>query len=360
MLWLGPPVAVLAIGLVLSRWQAGAEAGGRVTPPPPGACAGSAPLAGAKQAAKGTWWKIVDRLDGEGTLVGRTLFAGRGGATNLTLELGAESSASGPTGGLIVVSSDDGRAASEVRIVSATQGCSWLVHSDEAIIRSAILEPSTGSILAHRLQRETRQDLGTWRISGVDPDAALARVLAPFAAEGDLGPIWATELRLDAAGQALAVQSCSDLGCATRVVPLTGTGGAPTLVAGQDQGSIIGFAGKGLVAWALCAGLPCNVETWDPGSAVRSTLVERAEGAGLTADGRYLLAVLDSAAGRAVRVDLGANSARRIGGITAGDVPLRAGAGASAGFEVGSDELALASTGSDAHAFNPGSATLLP
>ena len=358
-LWFGPPIAILAIALVLSRWQAGAEAGGRVTPRPAGACAGAKPVAAGAQASNGAWWKLGDRLDGSGTLVGRTLFAGSGKTTRLTLELGAESMASGPVGGLVVVSSDDGRF-SEVRIVAAAEGCSWLIHRGEEVVRSALIDRATGSILAHLLQRETRADLGTWRISGMDPEAALGLVLGPLQGQPDLGPIWATELRIDAAGRTLAVQSCSDLGCVTRVVGLGGTGIAPVLVAGADQGSIISFTGKRLITWALCAGLPCALQSWDPGTGKHDTLVERAEGAGVTADGGYLLAVVDASSGRAVRVDLAGNAAKRIGGIAAGDVPLRSGVGAAAGIEVGADELALGSLTTDAHPFNPGRATVIP
>ena len=267
--------------------------------------------------------------------------------------------ASGPVGGLVVVSSDDGRF-SEVRIVAAAEGCSWLIHRGEEVVRSALLDRATGSILAHLLQRETRADLGTWRISGMDPDASRALVLGPLQGRADLGPIWATELRLDAGGGTLAVQSCSDVGCVTRVVGLGGTAMAPVFVAGADQGSIVGFAGERLVTWALCAGLPCALQSWDPGTGKHDTLVERAEGAGLTADGRYLLAVVDAATGRAVRVDLTGTAANRIAGIVAGDVPLRAGVGASAGVEVGSDELALGSLTTDAHPFNPGRAAVIP
>jgi hypothetical protein len=358
-LWLGPPIAVMAIALALSRWQAGAEAGGRVTPRPAGVCAGATPVAAGAEASNGTWWKLSDRLDGAGTLVGRTLFAGSGKTTKLALELDAESMASGPVGGLVVVSSDDGRF-SEIRIVAAAEGCSWLIHRGEAVVRSALLDRATGSILAHLLQRETRADLGTWRISGMDPDAAPGLVLGPLQGQADLGPIWATELRLDATGRTLAVQSCSDLGCVTRVVALAGTGKAPVLMAGADQGSIVGFAGRRLVTWALCAGLPCALQAWDPGTGGHDTLVVRAEGAGLTADGRYLLAVVDTSTGRALRVDLAGSVAKRVGGILAGDVPLRSGVGASAGIEVRSDELALGSLTTDAHPFNPGRAAVIP
>jgi hypothetical protein len=161
-------MTLLAVALVVSRFQPGVEAGGRTTPPPAGACAGAAPTGTPVQGgARGAWWRLVDRLDGEGTLVGRTLFAGVAKAATMTLDLGVESMASGPKGGLVVVTSDDGRF-SDIHLVSAARGCAWLVHHTESVVRSAILDASTGTILAHLVQRG-RVSCGTWRIASAEP-----------------------------------------------------------------------------------------------------------------------------------------------------------------------------------------------
>lgn len=357
-LWLGPPVALLAIALLLGRFQPGVEAGGRVTPRPAGVCAKAVPALRDLHAARGTWWRMVDRLDATGVLVGRTLFAGKGGATNLTLELGAESSASGPVGGVVVVTTDDGRF-SDVRLVSAIEGCSWLVHHGEDVARSAILDASRGVMLVHYVTRETRDDKGVWRIAGMDPDATLEQVLGALPLQPGLEPIWATELRLDTSGHRLAVQSCGELRCVTRIASLDGTGAASELVDGRDQGSIIGFDGARLVTWAHCQGLPCSVQSWARGETKSQLLVDQAVAAAFTFDGRTLLAVLDET-GRAVRVDLLGNAKQRILGVAAGDLPLGSGPGAYAGLEVGPDEIALAAPGADAHAFNPAGAAPAP
>lgn len=357
-LWLGPPIALVAVALLLGRFQPGAEAGGRVTARPAGACANASPALRGTQAAKGTWWRIADRMDDNGALVGRTLFAGRDGATNLTLELGAESAASGPVGGLVTVTSDDGRF-SDVRLVSATEGCSWLIHRTQDVVRSAILDTRTGSLLAHLVSRETRSDKGTWRISGVDPDASLALVLGPLPSQPELGQIWATMLLLDGSGSHLAVQSCAEAGCVTRIVALDGSAVGTTAVGGLAQGSMIGFTGAQLVTWAHCQGLPCEVQGWRVGAPGPDTLVDLAAGAALTGDGRYLLAVLDPS-GRATRLDLAGRSGQRVEGVNAGDLPLDAGVNAYAGYEVSADEVALSAPGADAHAFNPSRATLAP
>lgn len=356
--WVGAPLAVLAVALVFSQFQAGAEAGGRATARAPGACEGGPKLDATAEAGRGTWWRLADRLDGDGTLVGRTLFIGRAKATSLTMGLGVESMASGPIGGLVVVTSDDGRF-SDVRLVSAAKGCSWLIHRADDVVRSAILDGSSGTLFAHLVRRETREDLGTWRITGVLPDAALTQVLEPLPAQPGLGQIWATELRLDGRGTSLAVQSCSAAGCITRALGLGGFGAPPTLVGGPGQGSIIGLSGHRLITWAHCAGLPCGIQAWTAGAAEPDTLVQLAAGAGLTGDGRYLVAVLDET-GRASRVDLETGQAQRIQGVLAGDLPLGIGLRAYAGLEVGPDEIALGAEGTDAHAFSPGSAVVSP
>src|SRR5689334_11053942 len=299
--WLAAPLALVAIGLLLSRFQPGAEAGGKTAPPKAGVCAGSAPLAHAiaqpaMAAGHGTWWRLVDTLGANGELTGRTLYAGRAAKTTLTMPLGTESMARGPIGGLLVVTTDDGRS-SEVRLVSIADGCAWLVHRDVNVVRSAILDPVAGVAYAHVVQRETRLDLGVFKVVGGDPDAALEQVVEPLAPQADLGRIWATELRLNEDGSALAVQSCSDQGCLTRVVALGAFGRPITLVRGnaQDtvsgQGSIIGFAGDRVITWAFCAGMPCPIQAWAAGNGKPSTLVDRAVGAGLTRDGHYLLYV---------------------------------------------------------------------
>lgn len=355
--WLGPPIGLVAVALLLGRFQPGAEAGGRTTPPPVGVCAGAAPVGRVIPAARGTWWRLEDRLDAAGTLIGKTLFAGRGSGATLALNLGPESMASGPVGGLVVVTSDDGRF-SDVRLVSAADGCGWLVHRTDAVVRSAVLDPSDGSVLAHLLVRETRADRGVWRITGLDPDATVVSVLEPLAARADIGPIWATELRLDARGQSLAVQSCGERACLTRLVALGG-GAGPTVVDTAGQGSILGLTGDALITWDACPGMPCAVLAWGKRDGARQVVVDGAVGAGMTFDGRYLVAVLDPN-GRAVRVDFSGKATQRIKGIAEGDLPLNRGVAASAGLEVGSDEVAISAPGADPHAFAPGRAASAP
>lgn len=363
--WLAVPLAFVAIGLVLGRFQPGAEAGGRTSPPKTGACAGSVPLGApgaidqsAIAAGRGAWWRLTESIDANGELVGRTLFAGNGPKTTLSMSLGTESMARGPVAGLLLVANDDGRT-SELRLVAIADGCSWLVHRDANVVRSAILDARGAIAYAHVVQRETRADLGVFRLAGGDPDVALERVLEPLAPQADLGPIWATELRLNGDGSALAVQSCSDHGCRTRVLSPGAFGKPVAVVGGKDQGSIIGFAGERLVTWAFCSGMPCAIQSWAGGAATGTTIADRAIGAGLTGDGRYLVYVID-ASGRAVRVDLVTSTTAEIRGVAAGELPVLASVTAAAGLDVAADEIALASSGSNAHALAPGAAVVVP
>ncbi|HEX2626031.1 MAG TPA: hypothetical protein VHL56_03910, partial [Candidatus Limnocylindrales bacterium] len=315
-------------------------------------------------AGHGTWWRLADVLDGNGALVGRTLYAGRAAKTTLTMALGTESMARGPVGGLLVVTNDDGRDG-EIRVVDISKGCSWVVHRDANVVRSAILDPASGTAYAHLVQRETRVDLGVFQLSGGDPEAALEQVLQPLPTQADLGRIWATELRLNADGSALAAQSCSDKGCLTRVVAVTAFGRPVSMVKGKandavdGQGSIIGFAGDRLITWSFCAGMPCAVQSWAGGAQKPTKLADRAIGAGLTRDGRFLV-VLDDLTGRAVRLDLAGNTIATIAGVNPGELPLSPSVTATSGLDVADDQVGFASQGGDPHSLAPGSAAVIP
>jgi hypothetical protein len=361
-LWLGPPVVVLAVGLILGRFQPGAEAGGRSTAPPAGACAAS-PVstdpAGkvTKDTAAGSWWRIADRLDESGSMVGRQLAIGRGGATALTLDLAVESAASGPVGGVVVVASEDGRR-STIRLVSALAGCSWLVHQSADVVRGAILDPNDGSVLAHLVERATRNDLGTWRFGA--PGALIKPTLvAPPLAAHPIGTIWATELRLDEAARSLAVQSCGEKSCLTRIFDLSVAGGPGRKLEG-DQGGLVGFTGSRLVTWSACPNLPCPVVAWDIATGAQQVLVDAAQAATVSADGRWLVATLDAGAGRTLRYDIATGARWLVRGVAGGELVLGTGGAATSGLQVNADEVGVTSTGSIPHSFRPAAAEVIP
>lgn len=363
-LWLGPPIALLAVGLVLSRFQAGAEAGGRTTPAPAGACAASPIATDAagkpkRDVGPGSWWKLSERLDGNGAMAGRQLAVGRGGSTALTLDLATETVASGPIGGVVVVATDDGRR-SEIRLVSSLGACSWLVDTSDDVVRGAILDPGDGSVLAHLVDRETRADLGTWRFGarGVLAQAAMVAPALPIGAID--GPIWITDLRLDQSGHRLAVQSCTDDGCLTRLFDLRVPGKAPTILTGE-QGSLLGFGPGGrLVTWAACFGFPCGIQSWDVSTGKATIILDRADAAAVTADGRFVVATTDARAGHTLRIELASGARALIKGITADELLLPAGVAATSGLQVGADEIAVAAPGANPRSFRPAAAEVIP
>jgi hypothetical protein len=359
--WLGPPVAALVIGLLLLRFQPGAEAGGKRTAPPTGACAAS-PVstddAGRVRpdAAVGTWWRIEERLDQSGSMAGRKLAVGRDGALGLTLDLDVESGASGPVGGVVVAVSDTGRK-STIRLVSAVAGCSWLVAERQDVVRGAILDPTDGSVLAHVLERSTREDLGTWRFGAPGALTEPVRVADPLRSVAG-GVVWSTDLRLDAVGGALAVQSCGKAACVTRVFDL-GTGTQVGNVKG-DQGALIGFAGGRLVTWTSCRNFPCAIVAWNVASGAHQQLVEAARAAAMSADGRWLIATIDADSGRTLRYDLASGNHWLVRGLAAGEHVLDVGAAASSGIQVRPEEVGITSNGAIPHSFRPAAAEVIP
>lgn len=220
--------------------------------------------------AGGTWWLRTMELDANGELSGWHLEIGAPGARTRRLGLPAESSVGGPVGGLIVLTADDGHRSS-IRVASAAAGCAGTAHGSAEIVRSAVLRPGLEDVYFHLLRRSDRADLGIWR-TALGREAGPQRVLG---APDDrslrrLGAIWATELRFDAPGGRLAVQSCSPIGCLTRVLDLDA--GSTTTVADDDQGPIVALAGERLITWATCPGLPCAVLAIDMSTGERLVL----------------------------------------------------------------------------------------
>ncbi len=361
-IWLGPPIALIAIALALSRFQAGVEAGGRTTVRPAGACATS-PIGKNAQgkpalvAGHGAWWAMSGRLDANGGLVGRHLALGRGGAASLTLELAPDALASGPTGGIVAVTADDGRH-SRVRLVSVEQGCAFLVHETAELARGAIVDPGDGSVLVHLVDREARADLGTWRYAS---DGAGEPVLVAPALEPDpeRGPNWVTDLRLEPDARLLAVQSCTDMGCLTRVFDLR-LGLVPVARLEGSQGSLIAITADSVITWDQCFGFPCPIQSWDLATGEMTTIVATAESAAVSGNGRFLVAVTDSTRNGFARVDLATGDVKGLRGMNRNERPVGGGVLGLLGIEVRPDEVGLASDGAIPHPFSPAGAEVLP
>ncbi len=357
--FLGPPLILAAAVVAIGHAQPRVEAAKPVALPRVATCVGALAGPGSSTAvALGAWWKTTEQLDASGTLTGRKLFVGHGGAAVATEDLPIESAVSGPVGGVIVVVADDGTH-SQVRLVSAVGGCETPLHSTSDVVRTAILDPAAGSVFAHLVDRASRADLGTWRISPTGTGGSEARLVAPPL--GDLarvvGSVWATDLRLDASATHLAVQSCADLGCLTRIFDLEQPGQVSLLVSGVDEGPMLGFAGANLVTWAACPGYPCAILAWAPGGGKPETLVNLAGAAALTSDGRRLVAlVADGRAQRAIAVDPATGRSTGLHGLAPGQRPLSTSASATIGLEVADDEIVVGSGITDPQPFRPDSA----
>ena len=360
-IWLGPPIALVAIALALSRFQPKAEAGGRATILPVGACTAS-PIENAAGKPKldggqGSWWAMSARLDANGSLAGRHLALGRGGSANLALELASDTLASGPVGGVVALTTDDGRH-SQIRLVGLDKGCSFVAAETAELARGAVVDPADGSVLAHLVDRASRADLGTWRYAadgGAQP-ALVAPALKPDPARG---AIWTTDLRLDEAGNMLAVQSCTDSGCLTRVFDLR-KGLVPVATLEGEQGSMIGLSAASLLTWDQCLGLPCGIVQWSILTGDSVTLVARAESAAVSASGRFLVAVTDASNGGYIRVDLQHGNITGIRGINRNERLVGGGVLSLQGIQVGADEVGVAADGTVPRPFSPAGAEVLP
>jgi len=349
---LGPPllIAVAAVSALSLR----ALRAGAAPPLPPrsvGTCPSLAPNlpASGRSSVPGTWWRTDPLLDGSGTLEGWTLRVGGPEAADTELRLPAGSTVTGPIAGRVVVASEagPGEAGSVVRIVDAIRGCATEIGLADRIARRAVADPAGDGVLAHLLEPESRRDLGVWRIE-VDGQIA-ERLVEPLPdailAAAGIDRVWTTDLRLDAAGGRLAVQSCQPVACVTRIVDL-GSGDLAVL-AGEGQGPIVGFAGDRLVTWAACEGLPCPVVAWSLPDGSATTLSGEAGGAALTADGRQLV-VVQSDAGNdrpLAAIDVLSGAIRPIGARGAEALPLSGGAGMVAGLETAGAAVAIGHAG---------------
>ncbi len=127
-----------------------------------------------------TWYRLDPILDAAGDLDGQLLVVGQVGRRGgFELPLRVESFASGPSGGRILVGSDDGRR-SLVRIIDVDRRCAAVVHEGRELIRRAVFDAEGGGIVEFRLDRATRADLGVWsRSSGRHEADAAARAARP-------------------------------------------------------------------------------------------------------------------------------------------------------------------------------------
>jgi len=277
--WIGPGVVALgAVGFIAST-----TFGAGPRPWTPRACAGPPPelIAAAKNVDARTaasvrgapWFRLDPVLDGTGALHGQRLAFGLDGdPTARTLDLAAESFAAGPFGRVVLVGSDDG-ATSRLEALDVASGCSWAIAEERSVIRRATIDLAGSAIYEVRVDRATRADLGVW-LRPTDGRVPARRILGPLAPDPRFGRTFSTEFAWDLAGDRLAVQSCGEVACRTRIIsPL---GGPPRTLDAPDLGPLVGLDGDRVVTYEACRGLPCPIVSIDLTSGDRRVLASAA------------------------------------------------------------------------------------
>lgn len=318
---LGPPlVLVLAAGSIL-RTVPQTVAGSLPALQPLAGCITSEPGRSASTVdSVGTWWRQDPDMDQAGSLTGWTLTVGSPRAGTMAIALPPESTVTGPDRGRIVATADDGMQ-STVRTIHVSGRCSRSLAVDGAIARRAILAPNADGVIAHLLDRATRQDLGAWYLpfDGSDRVALLPRVAGNVLQSAGIERVWATDVRLSADHTGLAVQSCDPHACVTRVLDLAS--GSITTIDGE-HGALIGFVGGRLITLASCSGFPCDILSWDLSTRLPVVIEAGVVGAGVSDDGQLVVAIPDpDGTTTALSIDLGTGQRRSLGTLEPGAMP---------------------------------------
>ena len=337
------PLAILTAVTAASPLAPPGLAGAGAVRVPSGTCGslGAGSGAGAAGSASvSAWYRLDPRLDTGGTLWAMRLEAGFASGPRWAVDLPAESFASGPEGGLVLVGDDDG-VRSRLRLLDPARGCWTAVGVEGAVVRSAVLRAETAVIWEHRVDRASRVDLGIWRRSLATGRSE--RVLEPMAGDPVYGRTFTTELTTAPDGHLLAA-SCGLKACRTRVLD-TVTGGVDVVL---GTGPAVGLAGERLLAMEICPALPCSVTAVDLRTGARTRVADGVMAAGL--GGSTL--VWSDAGGSVWQTELavaGAAPERMDGAV--GLVPLRRSSLSSSGASVAGGGLVLAPAG---RVSNPG------
>ena len=148
----------------------------------------------------------------------------------------------------MLVGDDDGTR-SRLRAVDPAAGCASTVAVESAVIRSG--DPRSGPRGRVRAPRRPAHARGPRRLAAFHPGRTAVPVLPGLAPDTRHGPTFATDLRWASDGR-LAVASCGELACRTRVVdPATGT-----VVATAGTGPVVGVLDSRVIAFDVCPRLP--------------------------------------------------------------------------------------------------------
>lgn len=330
----GPGVVALgAVGLIASTTLG---AGERMWDPPP--CPDAADPGAAHVATLGGWFQL-DPLIEAGERRGQRLSVGTAhGDAPRVVALDPESFASGPVGDRLLVGTDDGTA-SRLALVDLRLDCRRDVAASGDVIRRATLTPDGGAIYEFRVDRVSRADLGVWRRDLRRPGSP-RRVLAPIAADPRFGRTWSTEFDWSVDGQRLAVQSCGEVACRTRILdPVTGR---TQTVADPTLGPLVGLTRDGIVVRGACRGLPCQLLSVALDDGTRIVLDPSAGHADLAIDAQREPRVVHELEGasaglRSVRLD--GTDPRRLAADPSGMRLVPGGTGAARGVDAGPEWL---------------------
>jgi hypothetical protein len=326
--WFGPGVAILAaLGLVASTTLGAAD-----RPWSPRPCPGTtSDLAdaldppspsGPEDLRTEAWFRLDPILDRDGALRAQRLVTGRAGwKDRRAAELPPESFAAGPFGRIVLVGTDDGTR-SRVDAYDVGGDCAFTVATETDVVRRATIAPDGGTIVDTRVARSDRADLGTWS-RPLDGGTPARRILAPVPADDRFGRTFATELTWQVGGEGLAVHSCGEVACRTRVVEPDG--GSAWVVVDPDVGRLIGFDRGHAVSFEACRGLPCPIVSIDRATG-QSRVVDPLGGPAVVAEtetGIRLVHVVHDANGRRLRsIALDGSDPRDAGPLQDGLAPL--------------------------------------
>jgi len=245
------------------------------------------------------WFRVDPLLDRDGALRGQRLVTGlAGGRAPDAAELVSESFAAGPHGRIVLVGSDDGTT-SRLVAFDVAGACAWTITEERDVIRRATIDRSGTRLYETRVDRATRADLGVW-LRPLDGGPA-RRVLPPLAPDTRYGRTFSTEFAWDVDGDRLAVQSCGEVACRTRVVEPVG--GSPVTVDDPDLGTLVGLVGDLVVSYGACRGMPCPIVSTDLVTGERHVLVPDGGPAMVTTtpDGARLIHEVRAGPGRTLR-----------------------------------------------------------
>jgi hypothetical protein len=196
-----------------------------------------------------------------------------------SVTLPPESFAAGPFGAIVLAGTDDGTT-SRVIALDVLAGCTTALDVTGDVIRRATVSPDGGTVLEVRVDRRSRTDLGIW-LRRMDRAGTATRSLPPLEPDGRFGRTWSTDFLWAVDGTDLAIESCGEAACRTRV--LDGKTGVERVVADPDLGTAVGLANGRLVAYLACRGLPCPIVAVDLATGARRTLATDAGPAVVTA-----------------------------------------------------------------------------